>query len=199
MNATAWKEKNTAIEAIAEWIPEDLEKATFNAETIVVLLKAKLKDFKESNLVLVKGWIGIVSKLAEMTNGLQKRTAAMVLHQLTEKLGDAKFKAVSDECLLNLASVLGPGFIAKLIVKYGSEAKSPNVIKESCNFLVKLPMEFGSPSGLPLKEIIDYGKIAIAHSNPGARKSATEMLVAYYQWCGEAARGLIVKDIKEST
>lgn len=165
----------------------------------MVLLKAKLKDFKESNLVLVKGWIGIVSKLAEMTNGLHKRTAAMVLHQLTEKLGDSKFKAVSDECLLNLSSVLGPGFIAKLIVKHGSEAKSPNVIKEACNFLTKLPMEFGSPSGLPLKEIIDFGKIAIAHSNPGARKSATEMLVGYFQWCGEAAKGLIVKDIKEST
>ena len=107
----------------------------------MVLLKAKMKDFKESNLVLVKGWIGIVSKLAELTNGLHKRTAAIVMSQLTEKLGDAKFRAATEDCLFNLAAVLGPGFIAKMLVKYGSEAKSPNVIKETSNFLTKLPLD----------------------------------------------------------
>ena len=86
-----------------------------------------------------------------------------------------------------------------MMVKHGSDAKSPNVLKEACNFLLKLPMEFATPQGLPLKEIIDFGKIVIAHNNAGARKAATEMLVGYFQWCGEAARGLIVKDIKEST
>ena len=101
-----------------------------------------------------------------------------------------------EECLFNLASILGQGFIAKLIVKYGSDAKSPNILKEVCNFLTKLPEEFATASGLPLKEIIDFGKIVIANSNPGARTSATSLLVAYYQWCGEAARGLILKDIK---
>ena len=49
--------------------------------------------------------------------------------QLIEKIGDVKFKALVEECLLNLASILSQGFIAKLIVKYGSDAKNPNVLK----------------------------------------------------------------------
>ena len=49
--------------------------------------------------------------------------------QLIEKIGDVKFKALVEECLFNLASILGQGFIAKLIVKYGSDAKNPNVLK----------------------------------------------------------------------
>ena len=60
------------------------------------MLKAKLKDFKESNLVLVKAWMGIVSRLAETTTGLHKKAAALVLGQLTEKIGDAKFRAGAD-------------------------------------------------------------------------------------------------------
>lgn len=53
----------------------------------------------------------------------------MVMSHLIEKIGDVKFKALVEECLFNLASILGQGFIAKLIVKYGSDAKNPNVLK----------------------------------------------------------------------
>ena len=46
--------------------------------------------------MLVKAWMGIVSRLAETTTGLHKKAAALVLGQLTEKIGDAKFRAGAD-------------------------------------------------------------------------------------------------------
>lgn len=110
-----------------------------------------------------------------------------------------KCKQIVEEAILSLAAGLGPRFICSMIIKYASEAKNPNIIKESCNLITRIPKEFGSANGLPLKEIIEFGKFSIANTNPGARKSAIDLLVSFYRWCGERAKSIIATDIKEST
>ncbi len=150
------------------------------AVVLTVFLKQRMRDFKESNIILVKLWIALVSKVAELTEGLTKRAAMSFIPGVIEKMGDVKFKAGATECLMNVGACLGPGFVCRAVLKQASDAKNPNVIKEACNLLTAIPLEFASAEGLPLKEILDFGKCSIANSNIAVRKAATDMLVNFY-------------------
>ena len=68
---------------------------------------------------------------------------------------------------MNSAEVCGPNFVALQIIKYAATAKAPNTIKEGCNFITQMMEEFG-PS-IPLKETIDFAKVAAAHATPAVR------------------------------
>lgn len=54
------------------------------------------------------------------------------------------------------------------MLKVAGSAKAPNVLKESSLLISYFIDEFSITvvGGMPLKEIIDYSKIAAAHSNP---------------------------------
>ena len=65
---------------------------------------------------------------------------------------------------MSLAELVTPKFIALQTVKYVNSAKSPNVLKESCNLLTNMIEEFGALS-MPLKEMIEFAKLCINHPN----------------------------------
>lgn len=57
--------------------------------------------------------------------------------------------------------------------------------------------EFGI-SGTPLKETIDYAKVAAAHATPAVRQAAMKLFCEIFQHVGEVIRNFM-GDIKEST
>ena len=101
-------------------------------------LKSKLRDFKESNVMLGKAWIALMINLAKL-DALHRKACSLFFSVLCEKLADSKFKTVAEECMLCVASSLGPGFVCKILIHSTKEAKNPNVIKEACNMLIQLP------------------------------------------------------------
>ena len=66
------------------------------------------------------------------------------------------------------------------IVKYASTAKSPNILKESCNMLNFLNEDFGIAQ-MPIKEMIGYGTTALNHSNAQVRTAAMGMFVSLFK------------------
>lgn len=52
--------------------------------------------------------------------------------------------------------------------------------------------------GLPIKEILNKGKLAITHNNVAVRKSGSDLLVNYYRWLGEKSKQLVIADVKEN-
>ena len=64
--------------------------------------------------------------------------------------------------ILKYAELVTPKFMALQIIKYASNAKSPNILKESCNVLTAMTDDFGITT-MPLKEMIGYGTIGINH------------------------------------
>jgi hypothetical protein len=85
-----------------------------------------------------------------------------------DKIGDVKLSNAIKEMLLNSAELVSPKFVANQVIKYAASAKAPNNIKEACNILSSICDEFGC-SGLPLKESIDFAKVAAAHATPAVR------------------------------
>ena len=82
-------------------------------------------------------------------------------------------------------------------MKHGTTAKSPNTIKESCNVLTNMTDEF-SVIAMPLKEMIDFAKLAANNPNAQVRTASMALFAMLYKHAGEAVKNFL-KDIKEST
>lgn len=197
LDQAAWKEKVESLQKLAEWINGNLADATKISEPIIRFVKIKLKDWKESNFNVFKEAFITLNVLVSQLTVLPKRCANVIIPAAAEKLADAKISEASSILLISLAELVTPGFVAKQVIKHGSNSKSPNVIKESSGFVKKIIEEFGVV-GIPIKEVIDFCKEAASHTNPNVRSSATELIKMLYMHVGEPIKAFL-NDIKEST
>ena len=97
---------------------------------------------------------------------------------------------------MSAAELVTPNFVALQIIKYAATAKAPNTIKEGCNFITNMIEEFGPM--IPLKETIDYAKVAAAHATPAVRQAAMKLFKEIYKHVGDVLRNFM-NEIKEST
>jgi len=164
---------------------------------VVKFVKGKLKDWKESNVNLVKEAIALFTVIGVNADKINKRSVQCMMPFLSDKVGDVKVCASVHELLMALSEQVGPKYVALQIVKYASNAKSPNVLKESCNALANLDEEFGIAQ-MPIKEMMAYGIISLNHSNPQVRTAAMAMFVSLYKQGGEMIKNFLT-DVKEST
>ena len=116
---------------------------------------------------------------------------------LSDKLGDVKMLNPVSELLLSLSETVTPKYVALQLIKYGSQAKAPNTIKETCNILTRLTDEFGFTC-MPVKEMIDFAIVSVNNSNPQVRTASMALFAMLYKHAGDAVKNFI-KDVKEST
>ena len=83
------------------------------------------------------------------------------------------------------------------MIKYAATAKAPNTIKDSCDIIRQMSDEFGV-GNIPLKETIDFAKIAASHATPAVRQQAMALFSEIYRHVGDVIRNFMA-DIKEST
>jgi cytoskeleton-associated protein 5 len=166
-------------------------------EAIAKFVKAKMKDFKESNINLMKEIIATFSCIAQNCDAINKRTFQVGMSFFIDKIGDVKMSVAIKEMLIFAAEKVSPKFISLQTIKYGSTAKAPKNIQESCVLLTTICDDFGV-SGIPLKESIDFAKIAAAHATPAVRQSAIKFFCELFRHAGEGIRSFM-DDIKEST
>lgn len=155
-----------------------------------------MKDFKESNINLQKATIATFHIMATETQALGKRAMQPGMPFFVDKIGDVKLSKLIMDMLMSAAELVTPTFICNQVIKYAATAKAPNTIKESCNFITQLIVEFG-PS-IPLKETIDLAKVAAAHATPAVRQAAMKLFKEMYKHAGDALRSFMT-DIKDST
>lgn len=164
---------------------------------MVKFIRIRMKDWKESNVNIVKEAIALFTVIASSCDKLTKRSVYCIMSFLSDKLGDVKFINSVSELLLTLSEAVTPKYVALQILKHAATAKSPVVLKESCNVLLRMTEDFGVMT-MPLKEMIDYSIIAVNNSNPLVRTCAMALFAVMYKHAGEAIKNFL-KDIKEST
>lgn len=137
-------------------------------EAVVKFIKLKMKDWKESNINLIKESINLFLDIAKNCEKINKRAVACMMPFVTDKIADAKNMNNVSELMLHLSELVTPKYISMQVIKYCSQAKAPNIIKEGCNTLIKLTDEFGV-GNIAIKEAIDYGILAANNTNPQVR------------------------------
>lgn len=126
-----------------------------------------------------------------------KRAIQCAMSFFTEKLGDVKLVNLIKPMLLDLSELVTPKYISNQVIKYAATAKAPKVLQEACNHLRDTIDNFGG-AGVPLKETIDYAKLAAAHATPAVRQAAIGLFCGLYKHVGDAIRSFM-NDIKDST
>lgn len=149
-------------------------------EATCKFVKARMKDWKESNINLMKESINVLISLTQHCEDVPKRAIVAYAPFLCDKIGDIKMQALVKEAYLNAAEFCTAKFVCIQVVKKGLTAKAPNNLKESCNLLAQLIEDFGAGRVAP-KECIDFGIFCCNHANKGVRDASMAMLTNLYK------------------
>jgi cytoskeleton-associated protein 5 len=166
-------------------------------EATAKYVKTIMKDWKESNLNMLKEALNVPKAMVESCERIPKRVLGTYAPYMCDKIGDIKVAKVISEVMLGFAEFMGAKFVSNQIVKYCSEAKAPANVAEGCTVLSAMIEEFGA-GVLALKAVIDYGTFAAGNSNPKVRTAALKLFTNLYKHLGEAIRHFL-SDIKDST
>lgn len=158
-----WKLKVEGFKGLQQQI-EELKPDAVMLEATARFIKAKMKDWKESNMNLMKETVETLKKMTEFCERIPKRALWVYGPFLTDKIGDVKFSTTIKELLMTLADFVTAKFVAQQVIKYGVTAKAPNNIKESCLVLTSL-LEVWGAGHMPVKDCIDFATLAANNPN----------------------------------
>jgi len=95
---------------------------------VAKFVKARTKDFKVSNVNVLKAIVDIFNFMATSCETMSKRTIQCAMAFFVDKIGDVKLSKAISEMLLNASELVTPRFISLQIIKHGSTAKAPKNI-----------------------------------------------------------------------
>ena len=153
-------------------------------EATAKFIKAKMKDWKESNIVMMKEAIQILLTMTIHCENIPKRALAVYTPFICEKIGDVKMSTMIKESLINAAECCTAKFVSIQVVKKGLGTKAPNNVKESCNVLAQMIEEYGA-GRLSIKEVIDFAVNSANNANKAVRDAAMALCSVLYKHLGE--------------
>jgi hypothetical protein len=71
-----------------------------------------MKDWKESNINMIKESLNLFTTISKTSDKVSKRTVFVMMPFLSEKIGDVKLVTMVNELLMALAELVTPKFIA---------------------------------------------------------------------------------------
>jgi hypothetical protein len=81
-------------------------------EAVAKYVKMKMKDWKESNMNLIKECIALFLLIAQNCEKVNKRAVACAMPFLSDKIGEVKYLQSINEVLMAMAELVTPKFIA---------------------------------------------------------------------------------------
>ena len=196
-----WESKVIGIQWMQEWIiennnPPDLTEYAFR------VLKGAMKEWKETNSNLTKAaseWINNILKTAKR---LGRRSIAIVIPYLWEKLTDKLVMEIAMESVilwaeLNFNSIGSISYTIKQLKKYGPKTVSPTVLKEIFSWILLIIDSFGT-EGIQLNEIFKFIVFGWGHKAIEVRNEAILVIKQLYNIYGYNIHSYL-NDIKPST
>lgn len=153
-------------------------------EATAKFIKARMKDWKESNINLMKESLNTMLCMTQHCENIPKRAIAVYAPFVCDKIGDIKMAGIIKELLLNASEFCTAKFVSIQVVKRGLAAKAPNNVKESCSVLAALIEDFGA-GRVAIKECIDFAVNSSNNSNKAVRDAAMALFAVLYKQLGE--------------
>ena len=194
-----WQDKITYLKEIKKIVP--FIKNFEECEAFFIIIKNRLKDFKESNLGVLKQFFDFLLFFVEKDNNFffNNKVFIILSNFIIEKLGDLKF---FDSILLFLKKIsvkISPKFILLNILHLfnmlDSKKNNTKIQSDLCSIFSKMLQFIGCPF-FPFKEIIDFAKISIIH--PQVKNQAVILIKTIYQYTGEELEQML-KDLPNQT
>lgn len=165
-----WQEKVEGIQGIVKHIEEQKPDSVI-VEATTRYIKAKMKDWKESNLNMKKEAVNVIAAMCANCDDIPKKAYFVYAPYLCDNIGDVKMSGPIKEVLQNIASFVTAKYVAALVMKNALSTKAVNNIKASCEIISVLIDDFGAAQ-VHLKNVIDFASNSAAHANPAVRTAA---------------------------
>ncbi len=111
MEEAKWQDKVEGIKGLGAEV-EELKPTADVVEGLAKFIKTRLKEWKESNLNMIKETIALFTKVSLSCEKVNKRSVACIMPFLVDKIGDSKYMAGVQELIINLAELVSPKFMA---------------------------------------------------------------------------------------
>ena len=191
MEKPEWKQRQIALQKLNDWIMCNSENTKAIYEHIIIWLRIKLKDFKESNQAILKEVFAIINSIIKI-QPVNKRFAGVAIPGLVEKMADPKWTDTCSDIIMTITKSASPSFVSiKIVKKLESSSKNLNVIKGGLSILGRIIQEHASSNTIPFAQIVECCKPFIAHPNQSIRATASSLLCIIYSLVGEPMKKLL--------
>ena len=204
-----WDEKKKGLILLNEFIlkTSNEKKILTNFEMVFNYIQDVLKNFKESNFMLLKEGMECICSLFNIikNNNVSKDTFNkkyfnILIIELNEKITDTKLKNVYIRLINLLIDVYSPNDIINYLIQIINESNKVVLLKEYALFIKNfISSNDNNIKSLNVKEIIDFC-IKIGNNNSQQlRALSTEIIFILYNYIGDEYILYIKKNIKDST
>ncbi|GAA5944540.1 Stu2p [Sporobolomyces koalae] len=178
-----WKVRLEAIEKLTEWC-QTPEGSECESEVVVRWLVGRKPGPKESNFQVSGKMFGLFQQLAQGSSSWSKACAAVAIPICCDKLGDIKLKKPAGDAIVSFAERSSLGFVLSQAYDPMSKQKAPKTLQESYVFVEQALRDFGIAGGLAVRDLIEFLKVGLKHSNAAVRTQATKALVTLRLFVG---------------
>ena len=209
-NNNKWDEKKRGLSLLNEFIlkPSNREKIIKNFEVFFCYIQDILKNFKESNFILLKAGLECIISLFTMiklsknigNDTFNKKYFNILLTELNEKITESKLKNIFIKLINLLMDIYSPNDIINYLIQIINKSKKVILLKEYAIFFKDyLTSNENNIKFLNAKEIIDFCIKIGNNNNQQLRMLSTDIICLLYNYIGDEYILYIKKNIKESS
>lgn len=190
-----WKERQKKLQDLKDWLEANPQESGF-AEALAVWLRAKLKDFRENNVSVLKTSLELLTCVASNT-AVTKKFAYVIVVGLFEKMGDTKLASACQELFMLISDSATANYVATVLASCVYESKSVSGIRNVLGLLIRMAEEHTAKL-IPIKTVLECAKHYLEHSNPQIRTAAIKVISSIYSQLGEEVKPLVLANVKEA-
>ena len=201
LNASAWKDKMAAYEAVSAAVVKMDKGITPHLNAVFSFFFHQSRKFKVSNFNLARAIYAALSTLS-LTTGTQfgKSYVSKVVVAVTAKIGDRKQGSPICAMLQTFSEhSCGPSFVLKQVIKGMAKVRSPLAMTAALAFMEECVKEFGGVA-VNAKMLLDY-----CNSDKGLKArlkvpmAATKVLSQLYHHLGPKFKKVVRANVDDKT
>ncbi|KAE9351117.1 hypothetical protein PF008_g6113 [Phytophthora fragariae] len=187
--SSKWMERKGAIEGLEEYARTRSSQMSMRViEAFTMYLSKQVKDFKDSNINVLKSSFQAVGTFAE--TAASKFSRGVVCHvtpRACDKIGDRKASEAVRNMIMQFCEATSPSYTTGCMIEYMPKVRTPLAHIEALSVLSECVKDFGVSICNP-RALIDFAKgpLGLESSNPKVRSSATSLLCSMYSQLGPA-------------
>jgi cytoskeleton-associated protein 5 len=170
-----WKARLEAAEQLLAWLAKQGDAVPSETEEALVRLLQARPGWKDTNLQVLGRVFDFVARLSRLAPQFSRRSVALCVPGLVEKLADAKLKASAQEALTSLAEATSPALVHSLASRHALAHKNPKVAAEALEWTARAVEEFGLAS-IPVQALLETARQALDSTNPQVKTAAIRLL-----------------------
>ncbi|GMF13203.1 unnamed protein product [Phytophthora lilii] len=187
--SSKWMERKGAIEGLEEYAKSHSSMMTMRViEAFTMYISKQVKDFKDSNINVLKSSFQAIGTLAETAaSKFPRGVVCLVVPRACDKIGDRKANEAIRNMILQFCEATSPSYTTGCMIDYMPKVRTPLAHIEALSVLTDCVKDFGVSICNP-RALVDFAKgpLGLESSNPKVRSAATSLLSAMYSQLGPA-------------